>query len=59
VLAWYEQSLKSAGFNVTGGDAGEDGGMITGEDASKRNVIVTVGTEGGQTTVSVAYGNKK
>jgi hypothetical protein len=59
VLGWYEQSLKAAGFTVENTVTGDDGGMVTGEDASKRSVIVTVGTEGSQTTVSVAYGNKK
>ena len=33
--------------------------MVTGEDASNRTVMVTVGTEDSQTTVQVTYGNKK
>lgn len=60
VLGWYEQSLKGAGFTTTITDSGEGGGgIVTGEDASKRTVMVTVGAEGGQTAVHVTYGNKK
>lgn len=60
VLAWYEQSLKSAGFTTTLTDSGDgSGGMIMAEDGSKRTVMVTVGTEESQTGVQVTYGNKK
>ena len=56
VLGWYEQSLKGAGFTTTITDSGEGGGgIVTGEDASKRTVMVTVGAEGGQTAVQVTY----
>ncbi len=61
VIAWYEQALKGAGFqvNTTPGDSGDGGGMVMAEDGSKRTVMVTVGTDGGQTSVQVTYGNKK
>ncbi len=60
VLGWYEQSLKGGGFTTTLTDSGDgSGGMVMAEDASKRTVMVTVGTEDSQTAVQVTYGNKK
>lgn len=62
VLGWYEQSLKGAGFRVstTATDSDEGGsGMVSGEDASQRTVMVTAGKEEGRTAVQVVYGNKK
>lgn len=62
VLGWYEQSLKGAGFRVstTVTDSGDSsGGMVSAEDASKRTVMVTVGTEDSRTAVQVVYGDKK
>lgn len=64
VLAFYEQSLKQAGFgitaNITGNTDTSSGGMISAEDtATKRTVVVTVGAEKRATSVNVLFGTKK
>jgi hypothetical protein len=64
VLSFYEQDLKKSGFGITANIAGntdsESGGMISAEDtATKRTVVVTVGTDNSSTTVNVLYGTKK
>jgi hypothetical protein len=64
VLSFYEQNLKQAGFgitaNITGNTDTASGGMISAEDtATKRTVVVTVGTEKGETSVNVLFGTKK
>jgi len=64
VLSFYEQSLKQSGFgitaNITGNTDTASGGMISAEDtATKRTVVVTVGTENGATSVNVLFGTKK
>ena len=64
VLAFYNQGLKAGGLNIasqfTQESGDSPGGMITAEDGSKqRNVVVTVGTESGGTTVAVTYVIKK
>jgi len=64
VLSFYEQSLKQSGFgitaNITGNTDSASGGMISAEDtATKRNVVVTVGGENGETSVNVLFGTKK
>ena len=64
VLSFYEQSLKQAGFkitaNFTGNTDSASGGMISAEDsATKRTVVVTVGTEKDETSVNVLFGTKK
>ena len=64
VLAFYDRSLKGAGFkitsNVTGNSGGSSGAMISAEDeGTKRTLVVTLGTENGSTSVNVIYGTKK
>jgi hypothetical protein len=64
VLSFYEQGLKQAGFaitaNFTGNTDTSSGGMISAEDtATKRTVVVTVGTEKDATSVNVLFGTKK
>ena len=64
VLSFYEQNLKQAGFgitaNITGNTDSASGGMLSAEDtATKRTVVVTVGTEKGETSVNVLFGTKK
>jgi hypothetical protein len=63
VVGFYENKLKDGGFHVTNTTTSENGansgGLVTAEDeANKRNVIVTVGTSSGATTVNVAYQQK-
>jgi hypothetical protein len=63
VLSFYEENLKRSGFTISGnikgslGDA--SGGMLAAEDSSKHSVVVTVGAENGDTSVSVIFGKKK
>jgi len=64
VLSFYEQRLKQDGFgitaNVTGNTDTSSGGMMSAEDtATKRTVLVTVGTEKDATSVNVLFGTKK
>ena len=64
VLTFYKNALTGAGFkitaNINGMANGASGNMITAEDeATKRTFVVTVGTQGGNTTANVIYGNKK
>jgi hypothetical protein len=60
VLAFYEQGLKSAGFqitsNITTQSAGQNGGMLSAEEnGTKRKVVVTVGTSDEGTTANVMF----
>ncbi len=59
VIAFYGDALKSAGFsvsNMTSNSNGKVGGMVSGEDkASKRNVVVGLGTENDGTHISVTF----
>lgn len=64
VLSFYDEGLKKAGFaitaNFTGNTDTASGGMISAEDKpTNRTVVVTVGTENGQTSVNVLFGTKK
>jgi len=64
VLAFYNRSLTGAGFkitsNVSGNANGASGNMISAEEeASKRTMVITLGSENGTTTVNVIYGTKK
>ena len=64
VLAFYEESLKSAGFKITStisGDSGDSsGGVVTAEHAADgHSVMVTVGTGNDGTDVALTYGTKK
>jgi hypothetical protein len=64
VLAFYDRTLKAAGFkitsNVTGNAGNASGTMISAEDeGTKRTLIVTLGTENASTSVNVIYGTKK
>jgi hypothetical protein len=63
VAAFYERELKQAGFRInatiTGDNGGSSGGLVSGDDeANKRTVLVTVGTDSRGTTVSVTYSQK-
>jgi hypothetical protein len=62
VMAFYGDSLKSAGFavsNMTGNSQGKTGGMVSGEDkATKRGVMVILGTENDGTHVNVTFSIK-
>ena len=59
VIAFYGDSLKSAGFavsNMTTNSDGKVGGMVSGEDkANKRTVVVGLGSETDGTHVNVTF----
>ncbi|MBI2680913.1 MAG: zinc ribbon domain-containing protein [Candidatus Solibacter usitatus] len=64
VLAFYEQGLKGAGFQITSNistqSAGQDGGMLSAEEnGTKRKVVVTVGTSDDGTTANVMFEAKR
>lgn len=64
VISYYQDALKSAGFTITNTmntqSGGETGGMVMAEDASKkRSVMITVGTENGETKAAVIATEKK
>ena len=63
VIAFYGDSLKSAGFavsNMTSASNGKVGGMVSGEDkASKRTVVVGLSTENDGTHVNVTFSVKQ
>ena len=63
VVKFYEDKLKSSGMkitsNISGQSAVSSGGLITAEDEAKHNVMVTIGTESGETNVAVTYSTKK
>ena len=63
VLSFYEQSLKQAGFRISGNlatDTGaSSGGMLSAENPdAKRTIVVTVGSENGTTSANVVFGTK-
>jgi len=59
VIVFYGDTLKSSGFavtNMTTNSDGKVGGMVSGEDkATKRSIVVGIGTEADGTKVSVTY----
>jgi hypothetical protein len=64
VSQYYQDHLKSAGFTITNAlattGASGAGGMVSAEDSGKkRTVVVTIGTDGGETTVAVMFTEKK
>ena len=60
VLTYYENQMKSRGFNITLNAKTGQGGMITSEDGpQKRALMVTVGTADDGTTASVTATEKK
>lgn len=64
VSSFYQDNLKSAGFTITNTvlstDKNSSGGMLSAEDAGKkRTVVVTLGTDNGETTVAVMFSEKK
>ncbi|MFY9559805.1 MAG: hypothetical protein WAQ52_06195 [Terriglobales bacterium] len=63
VISFYGDSMKSAGFavsNMTSNSDGKVGGMVSGEDkASKRTVVVSLGTEDDGTHVNVTFSIKR
>ncbi len=63
VTKFYEDKLKDSGMKITnsfsGQSSGSQGGVLSAEDDNHHNVMVTVGTESGGTTVMVVYSTKK
>ena len=64
ILSFYSDALGKAGLKVNSTTTSENGktsgGMVMGEDESKkRSAMVTVGTEEGESTVSVTFSVKK
>jgi hypothetical protein len=60
VTSFYQDQLRAAGFNVTLVSSGDQGGMLSAEDADKkRTIIVTAGASNGTTTGSVTVNEKK
>lgn len=60
VTSYYQDQLRAAGFNVTLVSSGDQGGMLSAEDADKkRTIIVTAGASNGTTTGSVTVNEKK
>jgi hypothetical protein len=60
VTSYYQDQLRSAGFNVTLVSSGDQGGMLSAEDADKKKtVIITAGVADGTTTASVTVSEKK
>ncbi len=60
VTSYYQDQLRSAGFNVTLVSSGDQGGMLSAEDSGKkRTIIITAGASDGTTTASVTVSEKK
>jgi hypothetical protein len=60
VTSFYQDQLRAAGFNVTLVSSGDQGGMLSAEDADKkRTIVVTAGASSGVTTGSVTVNEKK
>ena len=64
VMAFYDRTLKAAGFKITphisANSGGSSGALVSAEDeATKRTLMITLGTDKGSTAVNVIYGNKK
>jgi hypothetical protein len=63
VVAFYKDALASSGLKLTNSAvvmSGATGGMIAASDeGKKREVLVIVGNDRGQTTVAVTYSEKK
>lgn len=64
VAHFYEEGFKSAGMKtsstLSNGDSGTAGGMVTGEDESKKHTAtVLIGAESGETTVTLNFAAKR
>lgn len=60
VISYYQDQLKSGGFNVTLVTSSDQGGMLTAEDAGKkRSLIVTVSSSGEGTQANIMAVEKK
>jgi len=60
ITSYYQDQLKSAGFNVTLMSSGVQGGMLTAEDADKkRTILVAVGPSGASTVANLTVSEKK
>lgn len=60
VMSYYQDQLKSGGFNITMTTNTPQGGMVMAEDGGKtRSVMLTVGNSGEGTDVSVTSIEKK
>jgi hypothetical protein len=60
VTSFYQDQLRSSGFNVTLVSSGDQGGMLSAENADKkRTVVITAGASDGTTTASVTVSDKK
>lgn len=60
VTSYYQDQLRSSGFNVTLVSSGDQSGMLSAEDADKkRSITITTGATDGTTTTSVMVNEKK
>ena len=60
VLSYYQDQLKSSGFNVNQVSTSNTGGMVQADDQSKgRTIVVAVGSSSEGTTGSVTAVEKK
>jgi hypothetical protein len=64
VVSFYKDALASTGLKVTNSatftSGNSTGGTVAAQDGSnKRNALITVGSQNGETTVGVTYSEKK
>ena len=60
IIGFYTDEFKQAGYRITATVATTDSNMVTAEDeASRRNVVVTVASGSDGSTVNVVFGTKK
>jgi hypothetical protein len=60
VIEWYQDKVKDSGMQVKTTTTTPNGSMLAaGDEGDKRSIVLVVGTDGGQTTVNVTYGEKK
>src|SRR5690242_1100196 len=60
VLSYFENQMKSSGFELTASVKSGDGGMLTGESVDKkRTLMITAGSSGEGTEVGITAAEKK
>ncbi len=60
VLSFYQDKAKEMGSNVAMNTTTPEGGMLViGGEGAPRSLTVTVGTDGGKTSISLIYGGKR